>query len=90
MDMGGIGTYHILNNDGAGRAGVIKAPVPGVPPQWVPYVQVDDPDKIAEKAKKLGATLKVPPADIPDVGRFAIMVDPQGATLGILKAAPRK
>jgi len=90
MDMGGMGTYHILKKDGPGRAGVMKAPTPGVPPQWVPYVQVEDTDKIAEKAKKLGATLTVPPSDIPGVGRFAVMVDPQGATLGILKPAPRQ
>jgi predicted enzyme related to lactoylglutathione lyase len=85
-----MGTYHLLNKDGAGRAGVMKAPMPGVPPQWVPYVQVEDPDMIAEKAKKLGATLKVPPSDIPGVGRFSVMVDPQGAALGIIKPAPRQ
>jgi len=90
MDMGPMGTYHILNKDGAGRAGVMKTPMAGAPPQWVPYVQVEDPDKIAERAKKLGATLKVPPSDIPGVGRFAVMVDAQGATLGIIKPAPRQ
>ena len=89
MDMGEMGTYHLLNKDGAGRAGVMKSMAPGAPSQWVPYVQVDDADKIAERARKLGGTVTVPPADIPGVGRFALLADPQGATIGILKPSPR-
>jgi predicted enzyme related to lactoylglutathione lyase len=89
MDMGEMGTYHLLNKDGAGRAGVMKAMTPGVAGQWLPYVQVDDADGIADRATKLGGHVKVGPSDIPHVGRFAILVDPQGAELGILKPSPR-
>jgi predicted enzyme related to lactoylglutathione lyase len=31
------------------------------------------------------ATIVVPPMDIPNVGRFAILVDPQGVALGVLQ-----
>ena len=90
MDMGEMGTYHLLNKDGAGRAGVMKSPMAGIPAHWLPYVQVEDADRVAERAKKLGATLTVPPTDIPNVGRFAILTDTQGAAIGILKPNPRQ
>jgi uncharacterized protein len=89
MDMGPMGTYHVLNFDGAGRAGVMKSPMPDVPPHWLPYVQVEDVDRVAERAKKLGGEILVAPADIPDVGRFAVLKDNQGGALGILKPSPR-
>jgi len=56
----------------------------GAPPSWVGYVAVDDVDATAEHAKRLGGTVHVPPRDIPNVGRFSIIADPQGATLGLL------
>jgi predicted enzyme related to lactoylglutathione lyase len=86
MEMGpGQGTYHILESDGKGRAGIMKAPMPDVPQAWVPYVQVANTDQTHAKAEKLGAKTYVPPTDIPNVGRFAIFADPQGAVLGILQ-----
>ncbi len=90
MDMGPMGTYHVLNFDGKGRAGVMKSPMPDVPPSWLPYVQVDDADQIAARAQKLGGSVVVPPADIPEVGRFAVLKDNQGAAIGILKPNPRQ
>jgi len=89
MDMGGMGTYHILNSDGRGRAGVTKPMKPGTPTMWLPYVHVTSADQTHDKAKRLGANIFVPPTDIPDVGRFAIFADPNGATLGILQPKPR-
>jgi uncharacterized protein len=55
----------------------------GVPPHWSLYFAVEDCDAAAEKAKGLGATLCVPPTDIPNVGRFAVIQDPQGAFFSI-------
>ena len=89
MDMGPMGTYHVLNKDGTGRAGIMKKMMPNVPSNWLPYVQVDDTDQIAERAKKLGGTVTVPPMDIPEVGRYAVITDTQGAAIGILKPSPR-
>jgi len=45
-------------------------------------------DGTVEKAKKLGAKMVVPPTDIPNVGRFSMMFDPQGAFLAVLQPAP--
>jgi predicted enzyme related to lactoylglutathione lyase len=63
----------------------MKAPMPGVPQMWLPYVQVANADKTAERARKLGGDLVAPPSDVPGVGRFAIFKDSLGATLGILQ-----
>jgi predicted enzyme related to lactoylglutathione lyase len=57
----------------------------GAPPYWSVYFAVEDCDASAERAKGLGATLCVPPTDIPNVGRFAVIQDPQGAVFSIFK-----
>lgn len=59
----------------------------GAPPHWVAYTVVDDVDATAAKAEKLGARIYAPPMDIPTVGRFAMLGDPQGATFAIFKPA---
>ena len=86
MNMGPeMGTYNVLNSDGQPRAGIMKKMMAEQPHAWLPYVQVASADATAEKAKKLGATVVVPPTDIPNVGRFAIFADPLGAALGVLQ-----
>ena len=61
---------------------------PEVPSYWAVYFAVDDADATsAAKAHELGGTVMRPPSDIPDVGRFAVLVDPQGAVFSILKNA---
>jgi predicted enzyme related to lactoylglutathione lyase len=57
----------------------------GVPPHWMPYFCVFDCDVTAKKAKGLGATAHVEPADIPNVGRFAVFGDPQGALFAVIQ-----
>jgi hypothetical protein len=84
MEMGEMGTYHVLEAAGQPRAGIMKQMMPQQPHAWLPYVQVANADVTADKAKKLGATIVVPPTDVPNVGRFAVFVDPQGSALGIL------
>jgi predicted enzyme related to lactoylglutathione lyase len=81
------GDYSVLSFDGADRAGVIKTPMAGVPNHWLPYVQVASADQTAAKAKKLGAQVHVEPTDIPNVGRFAVLSDVCGASIGILQPA---
>jgi len=60
-----------------------------IPPNWMPYFQVADVDATANKAKELGGGLNVPPTDIPNVGRFSVVRDPQGAVFAIIKMKPR-
>ncbi|CAN5864332.1 hypothetical protein BH20GEM1_BH20GEM1_04740 [soil metagenome] len=57
----------------------------GAPPHWIGYVAVPDVDATAAKARKLGGTVHHGPADIPQVGRFAVIADPQGAVLAAYK-----
>ena len=49
------------------------------------YVAVASVDEYAEKAKTLGATVVDGPADIPDVGRFAVLLDPEGNPIGLFQ-----
>lgn len=57
----------------------------GAPPHWMGYVAVPDVDATAARAQELGGTVHHGPADIPEVGRFAIIADPQGAVLAAFK-----
>ena len=85
--MGGMGVYTEWQNAAQSIGGMMEiAPDMGpVPPNWLPYFMVEDCDAMAEKAKSTGATLQVPPQDIPNVGRFSVIQDPQGATFAIVK-----
>ena len=81
------GDYHLLEAGGVPRAGVLKSTKPEVPPMWLPYVAVDDCDAAAARAKKLGGAIHLEPTDIPDIGRFAILGDVNGATFAVIKPA---
>ena len=48
-------------------------------PGWVGYIGVDDTDAAAASLKQAGGNVLKPPADIPNIGRFAVVADPQGA-----------
>jgi predicted enzyme related to lactoylglutathione lyase len=56
-----------------------------VPANWLPYFWVDDVDASVQKANGGGAATLVPPMDIPNVGRFAVLSDPQGAVFAVFK-----
>jgi uncharacterized protein len=83
----GVFTYTSFLN-GERTAGGMYSPTPEmgeIPPNWQVYFAVADPDATAAKAKELGANVIVPPDDIPETGRFAVIQDPQGAAFGIIK-----
>jgi predicted enzyme related to lactoylglutathione lyase len=61
-----------------------------VPPIWDTYVSVDDVDASAIMVEKLGGQVVVPPTDIPDVGRFCVIKDPQGASLNLIMYADKE
>jgi predicted enzyme related to lactoylglutathione lyase len=56
-----------------------------IPPNWVVYFAVDDCDAKTRKATELGASVMKPPDDIPGIGRFSILTDPQGAAFALIK-----
>ena len=87
MEMGPMGTYHVLESFGKSRAGIMKSPMPGIPQHWMPYVQVANVDQTIAKAKRLGCDVKIAGMDAPGVGRFGVFLDPQGASLGVLQPA---
>jgi predicted enzyme related to lactoylglutathione lyase len=73
--------YTVVSVDGEDVAGLMPMP-PGteeMPPSWSQYITVDDVDVTAAKAKELGGKVLVEPQDIPDIGRFCVIQDPQGA-----------
>lgn len=63
---------------------------PKTPPHWLIYFLVADVDASAAKAKQLGARFYLEPMNIEDVGRMAVMADPQGAVSAIFKESPRR
>jgi uncharacterized protein len=85
MDMGPQGTYYLLKMGDVSRAGLMRSVEPKAPPCWLPYVAVADCDATAAKAKALGGQVVAPPTDIPDIGRFAVVVDPLGAAIAVIR-----
>jgi uncharacterized protein len=59
-----------------------------VPAHWMPYFMVPDCDAAVSKAGALGGGATVPAADIPNVGRFAVLRDDQGAHFSVFTVAP--
>ena len=55
----------------------------GTPPHWLPYVRVRDVDVSTAQAISLGGRVHRSAADIPAVGRFAVVEDPGGGTIAL-------
>ena len=53
-------------------------------PCWDPYITVDDIEASAKRVEKLGGEVILPPTDIPKVGRFCVIKDPQGISLNLI------
>jgi hypothetical protein len=82
-------SYSQWELDGQVIGGMMETPpmVPAeVPAHWLVYFAVDDTDAALAKAQELGATLVFGPMDI-DAGRFATLLDPQGAMFAVIKTA---
>jgi len=83
MDMGpDIGQYRMIfaGEDSIGGF-VALDPAHGMPSHWIGYCTVDDVDAACAHADAHGGATAVPGTDIPQVGRFAVIRDPQGAYL---------
>jgi predicted enzyme related to lactoylglutathione lyase len=92
MQTFGGGTDYTVLDAGDGQVGGImalpaEAAKGGLKPCWMGYIGVDDVDAVAARIARAGGAIHKAPADIPDVGRFAVVADPQGAAFMLLKGA---
>lgn len=89
-DMPGGGQYTEWQIDGKSIAGGMNM-APGVPASmpsyWLVYFSVANTDDTVKRVQELGGKVQSPPMDIPQQGRFAVLVDPQGATFAVIQAA---
>ena len=71
-------------------AGIMLNQCPGgeIKPQWGIYITVDDVDATAKKAEELGGKVLMPPIYIPNVGRIAALMDPQGVMFSVITYLP--
>jgi uncharacterized protein len=88
--------YTFFTSEGASVGGLMELPEEawrvGARPRWVGYVSVNDVDTAAERIKRFGGAVYVPPTDS-NIGRISVVADPQTATLALvegLKAGQRK
>jgi uncharacterized protein len=93
FELGQDGTGYLnIKNGETFIGGVPSADMrsPGASPHWLIYLQVDDCDQSAAKAKELGARLYLEPMTMENVGRMAVVADPQGAVFAIFQPEPRQ
>ncbi|HEX4767985.1 MAG TPA: VOC family protein [Lichenihabitans sp.] len=76
--------YLILSAGESVVGGIMDLP-PGAQPGWIAYIAVDDVDAAAAKLEKAGGKIHKPADDIPTIGRFCVVADPQGAPFILFK-----
>jgi len=88
---GGEEPYTMWKNGETPIGGVTQLPneakQDGAPSHWLGYVAVPDTDASVAEAKSLGGSVHVEPMEIPTVGRFAVLADPQGAVFAVFTPA---
>ena len=60
----------------------------GARPMWLGYIHVTDVDRAVASIEQAGGKSLMPPFDIPNVGRIAMVTDPQGAPFYVMKPIP--
>lgn len=76
--------YTSINTGEKDIGGIIPVPQAEkdrISSHWLNYINVEDLDKTLAKAKDLGATVCVEPTVIKNLGRFAVIIDPVGASV---------
>jgi predicted enzyme related to lactoylglutathione lyase len=84
-------SYTMFVANGRRMAGLMLLPedakAMGAPPSWITYIGTPDVDETARQAASLGGKILKPATDIPRVGRFAVIQDPQGAVFSAFAPA---
>jgi predicted enzyme related to lactoylglutathione lyase len=57
----------------------------GIPANWGLYIRVSDCDATVSRLQELGGSVKQVPFDAPNVGRMAVVADPQGAIFSVIR-----
>ncbi|MGB7246858.1 MAG: VOC family protein [Methylovirgula sp.] len=82
-------SYTLFTADAAPVAGLMalspEACAAGVRPGWLGYVGVGDVDAEVARVEQTGGKVHHAPTNIPSVGRFAVLADPQGAVFALFK-----
>ena len=83
--------YTMWTNNDTPLGGVMalsdEAKQAGAPPHWLAYIYTSDVDATVAKAEESQGKVLVPAQDIPKVGRFAVLADPQGAAFAVYTPA---
>ncbi len=88
----GESPYIVMKPEGTDRGvgGIMTIPeeakAMGAPPAWLGYIYAEDVDAATQKLRKSSGIVHREPSDIPDVGRFSVVADPQGATFMLMTA----
>jgi len=90
FDMGEMGTYHMFGRDRFTYGGMMQRNEQMPPPSWLHYAMVDNADAATERAKNGGATVIIPPMEVPGGDRIAVMLDPQGAAFAVHSKAAQQ
>ena len=76
---GGSSGDTIWTANGEPLGGVTKISSPSRSPHWLAYIATPDVDGTVVEAEDLGARILSPTINVPSIGRFAVLADPQGA-----------
>lgn len=77
------GDYTIINVGEGTGGGMMQKPHPDIPDIWLPYILVDDVKASTQKATSLGGTIAKDVTEVPDMGWFSVIIDPNGAVFGL-------
>lgn len=80
-----VNGYYIFSSGDTDIAGLMACPEGKAQPAWLGYISVEDVDATMAAVTGEGGTCVVPPTDIPGVGRFALLTDPQGAHFYVMR-----
>ncbi|MGE0703818.1 MAG: VOC family protein, partial [Vicinamibacterales bacterium] len=80
-------TYTLFTNGGQAAAGLMLLPedakAMGVPPNWCTHIGTPNVQQTVKRAESLGTRVHRPPTELPSVGTFAVLADPQGAAFAV-------
>lgn len=85
--------YRVMSAGGQGVGGMMSITpdmqstspdMQSMPPHWRTTVTVDDVDATTQMSEELGGKVLMQPHEIPTVGKFSVIQDPQGAVITLI------